>query len=442
MHKIVSKYLFYYPVTLIKGERVLKYLGDYKKFQYLSRADINEYQFKYLKLLLKHAVNKSSYYKKIFKEANINVDDISALVHLKDIPFLTKELLINHSEEIATVKKGPFISKKTTGGSTGQAVTILKNPDALARERAATARCYEWAGIGIGDSQARFWGTPLLHSNRLKSRAVDFIANRRRYSAFAFDSDMLHIYYDDIVKFKPKYLYGYASMIRDFATFLNETNNKLPLSVKAVITTSEVLTQDMREDIESILHLPVFNEYGCGEVGSIAHECESGALHVMEDNLIVEIDSSGSNTGEIIVTDLFNYATPLIRYRIGDYATIRKDECSCGRSLISFENVHGRAYDNIISPGGKVFHPEFIMYIFEGIKDKFDIIKQFQVIQKQTDILLIKLVLRKPFSDEVKEYITDQVLNKLHPSMSLTFEFVERIHREPSGKIRLVKSEI
>lgn len=444
MNEIISKYFFYYPATLLKGERIFKYLNNYREFQNSSRDTIEAYQLIHLKNLIKHAGKNSPYYKKVFNGANVNPEDITSLEQIKRLPVLTKELLITHRLDIETVSNNPFITKKTTGGSTGQAVTLLKNPDALARERAATARSYEWAGVEIGDSQARFWGIPLHQNIRFKSKVVDFIANRRRYSAFAVDPAMLQIYFEDIVKFKPKYLYGYASSIRDFALFLNDIEQRLPASVKAIITTSEVLTKEMREDIESSLHVRVYNEYGCGEVGSIAHECEAGSLHVMEDNLFVEIDASGSDdaAGEIIVTDLFNYATPLIRYRIGDYASIKKGKCACGRTLISFDNVHGRAYDCIISPDGKIFHPELIMYIFEDVKDKFGGIKQFQVIQKQSDQLLIRLVLSQAFTNEIKDLITNQILEKLHYSMKLTYEFVDQINREPSGKIRLVKSDL
>jgi len=152
MNATFSKYFLYYPATLLKGERVLKYLDEYKKFQYFSRDAIDNYQLNHLKSLLKHAASKSSYYKKLFNGIGLNVADITSLEHIKLLPVLTKELLITHRDAIETVSNTAFISEKTTGGSTGQAVTLLKNPDALARERAATARSYEWAGVGIGDS--------------------------------------------------------------------------------------------------------------------------------------------------------------------------------------------------------------------------------------------------------------------------------------------------
>lgn len=442
MKSYLSKYLLYYPTTMLKGEQVFKYLKEYRQFQYYSAESICSYQLKALKSLIKYASARSPYYNKKFGEAGLFASDISTIDDIKKFPQLTKELLVKHREEIQTTRNNPFITRKTTGGSTGQAVTLLKNPDALARERAATARAYEWAGVEIGDPQARFWGVPLEHSVKLKARIIDFIANRRRYSAFAVNPAVLQQYYEDILSFRPKYLYGYASSIMEFSIFLTDSGYRLPGSVKSVITTSEVLTDETRDKIQSATNARVFNEYGCGEVGSIAHECEEGSMHVMEDNMIVEIEGATGNNveGEIILTDLFNYATPLIRYRVGDYASLGNSGCACGRSLKTFRNVHGRAYDCLKSPDGKIFHPELIMYIFEDIKNKTGDIRQFQVIQDKQDHLLIRLVPENSIQSLTRNIIIQYIHEKLHPSIQITFECVDHIEREGSGKMRLVKS--
>ena len=136
----------------------------------------------------------------------------------------------------------------------------------------------------------------MSQQQRLRYRLIDFIANRQRLSAFDITEESLKRYYKTLSEFKPKYLYGYVSMIEAFAIYLNEHQLKLPSSVLSIITTSEVLTDDSRVTIESATGLRVFNEYGCGEVGSIAHECERGSMHIMSDNLIVEVDG-GKETG-------------------------------------------------------------------------------------------------------------------------------------------------
>ena len=143
-----------------------------------------------------------------------------------------------------------FASNKTTGGSTGQAITIRKNTNALARERVVTWMAYKWAGIGIGDVQARFWGVPITRNKRFVYRLLDFISNRVRLSAFNLTTSVLEDYYDTINAVRPAYLYGYVSIIAEFANFIKLNNLKPPSSLQCIITTSEILHPSTRNIIE------------------------------------------------------------------------------------------------------------------------------------------------------------------------------------------------
>jgi len=444
MHPLISKYFFYYPVTLLNGEFVGKYLNQYEKFQYFSKSEIRGYQLMHLGRLLHHAYSTSSFYRDSFDAHGVSPADVKTLEDIKSIPYLSKTNLVSNFDDIVSTKQPILNSVKTTGGSTGQAVTLLKNCDALARERAATWRSYKWAGVGIGDPQARFWGMPLHASQRLKYNLIDFVANRMRFSAFDINEERLEFFFKQLLHFRPVYLYGYVSIIEVFSEFIARRNYKLPSSVKSVITTSEVLSEKVKYSIENSLHIKVFNEYGCGEVGSIAHECEQGAMHVMEENVILEIlpDSKDSTIGEIVVTDLFNYSTPLIRYKLGDYASIFDNQCTCGRTLKTIGNIHGRAYDCIYTEEGKIFHPEIIMYIFEDIKEKVGGIKQFQVIQEKLNALSIKIVKTNDYDMDIERHIKEEVRTRIHPDMKTEFEYVDEVKREKSGKLRLVKSSI
>jgi phenylacetate-CoA ligase len=439
MNKNISKYLFYYPSTIAKGENIKKYLSIYEKFQYSSENNMIEYQLYHLKRLLRYAKNKSPFYSNSLKEYNLS--DLNRLSQLDTLPELNKTDLSENSSSIKTRGKGLFVSEKTTGGSTGQAVTLLKNSDALARERAATWRAYKWAGVSIGEPQARFWGVPLNHNRRILHNVIDFISNRKRLSAFNINKNSLLTYLDILRKFNPSYLYGYVSFIDTFCNFIKSMHTELPKSVKTIITTSEVLTDSIRRNIENITGLKVFNEYGCGEVGSIAHECEYGNMHIMADNLIVEIDSIEKNNGcgEILVTDLFNYATPIIRYRLGDFGSISREKCKCGRTLPVLDKIYGRAYDLVVDNFGNKVHPEIIMYIFEDFKNRFGGIRHFQVIQNINKQIIIKIVIKNESNKETLEkFISQEILKRL--GLETRFEYVNHIPREKSGKMRLIKS--
>lgn len=438
MNRLISKYLFYYPTVFAKGEFIPLYLEDYRKFQFFSAQRIRDYQLEKVNRLLAYVRKNNAYYQRRFAGRDIS---LASLDDLRSLPMLTKAELIADQAELFS-SKGFFASSKTTGGSTGEPVRLFKSAGALARERAATWRGYEWAGVGIGDPQARFWGVPHSASGKVKAAITDLIANRMRLSAFDITPENLDRYYAALVKFKPAYLYGYVSVIDAFAQYLID-NRLAPIpSLKAVITTSEVLSASIRERIETAFQVKVFNEYGCGEVGSIAHECEHGRLHLMADNLIVEIDAPDDAPGEIVVTDLFNTATPLIRYRLGDFGSLDSDGCPCGRTLPVLKSVHGRAYDMIRTPAGRSIHPESLIYVFEGLQQKTRAFKQFQAIQTGLDKIVVRLVPAESMSGNLQALIIEHLKNSVSEEIEYSIEICSKLERERSGKMRLVKSNL
>lgn len=439
MNKYLSRYALYYPSTLLKGELVFKYLSQYQKFQWMDSEQISIYQLKRIKAIIQHAYKYSSYYRFLYDNVGIKWQDIKFFDDIKKLPTITKSELIDNKKDITTRWK--YISgTKTTGGSTGQTVQVKKNPNALARERAATWRAYEWAGIRVGDPQARFWGVPHSASGRVKALITDFIANRLRLSAFDLTDISLDLYYNKIIRFSPSYLYGYVSAIRMLADYIKRKGLHRISSLKCIITTSEVLTDNTAREIGEIFGCKVFNEYGCGEVGSIAHECEYGSLHIMADNLLVEIDSLKGDSGEIIVTDFYNLASPLIRYRLGDYAMAGNEACGCGRRLPLIKSVHGRAYDLIRTPSGRVIHPEAAMYVFESMQAETGAFKQFQAIQVALNEILVKIIPSNNWNDDSTSRLVRSLKSDLDSEINYRVEICNVIPREKSGKMRLIKS--
>ena len=414
------------------------YQREYEKFQWLPPEQIAVYRQQQLSKTVRFARQNSPFYRQHYAA----IEDVSGRdcsEYFTDLPALSKQQLIGNAEQIVTSKK-KWASPKTTGGSTGEPVKLYKNPQALARERAATWRAYGWAGVKVGDKQARFWGVPHSGQDKMKAKLTDIAANRMRVSAFNLTESSLADYDRQIRRYRPDYLYGYVSVIEAYARFIEENRKPPVASLKAVITTSEVLTEKSRTSIADAFRVKVFNEYGCGEVGSIAHECEYGNMHIMADNVHVEIDGEGS--GEIIVTDFHNLAMPLIRYKLGDYGELVDDTCECGRSLPILKGIHGRAYDVIHTSSGRRLHPEAIMYIFEGIQSKYKAFKQFQVIQEKIDSFTANVVPTDKWSDSVAQMIQAVVKEKICDDITVECHIVDTIAREASGKMRVVKSRL
>jgi phenylacetate-CoA ligase len=364
---------------------------------------------------------------------------------LGKIPVVSKEAIqLDPKGFLSTRVAGP-VSHKTTGGSTGQAVTILKNRDATAAERAAMWLGYGWFGVEIGDPAARFWGAPFATRNRWMVRLADFAMHRIRFSAFAFGERDLESYWERCRRFRPGYLHGYVSMLTEFAAFLEATNrNGRDLPLKSIIATAEALSQPQRELLERVFGAPVQIEYGCGEVGPIAYECPQHSLHLMAENLYVEVlredgtPAAIGEPGEIVVTDLTNLAMPLIRYRLGDFG-VPGDPCSCGRGLPTLRQVWGRAYDFIEGPDGRKYHGEFFMYLFEDLRKEGLGVHQFKVEQLGPAELRV-LVLHPGGLGADQSGRLLQLLQERLPGVDAKVIEVGALPRAPSGKMRVIEN--
>jgi phenylacetate-CoA ligase len=438
--ELFFKYAVYLPVTALRGQRVRTYLRQLEGTERLPAEQLRSLQLQRLRDLVAIAKATVPHYAEALAstpDRALTMDDV------RQLPFVDKPLLKANRDSFRARNPPARSVFKTSGGSTGQPLTILKSPDAMAHELAATWRGYHWAGIGMGARQARFWGVPFTESDRLRARLIDFVCNRRRCSAFAFDARSLAEYERGLVRFRPTYFYGYVSMLVAFANYYRERGGRPPFRLRCIITTSEVLTASDRGLLEDVFETRVFNEYGCGELGTIAHECDRGSLHINDENMIVEVMDgerrcAPGEKGELVVTELHNVAMPLIRYRTGDFGSVSDRPCRCGRTLTVLEHVFGRAYDFVVTSDGRRFHGEFLMYVFEEAQRHQLGIAQFQVQQKTVTDFIVRIIPGPGFVEASKELILARMHQYLGRDIRVIFETVGSIPREASGKMRVI----
>jgi len=433
----------YQAAVVAAGERRLfARLRELEAMQWGTVDELRAYQEDRLLQILSHARSSCPFYEDRIP-ALASTQNIATT--LSSVPTLDKGELQRSANDMRSLRcEGP-VSRKTTGGSTGEPVTIVKDRTATAYERAAMWLAYGWFGVEMGDRAARFWGTPFTWKRRLTSRIGDLCMNRIRFSAFEFDDHRLREYWNRLERFDPDYIHGYVSMLEQMARWVLHENAGARLTVKSVVATSEVLTDPQRRVIEKAFDAPVQVEYGCGEVGPISHECSAGRLHIMAPNLWVELlgpDGTpvpAGEIGEIVLTDLHNRAMPLIRYRVGDYGA-RGSACPCGRSFPVMEKVWGRAYDFVETPNGQRYHGEFFMYLFEDLRSRGVPIQQFQVIQRTQDRLAILITCDQTVGSSTVESIV-RTLSRRLPDMNAYVQQVSEIPRTPSGKMQVIKRE-
>ncbi len=210
---------------------------------------------------------------------------------------------------------------------------------------------------------------------------------------------------------------------------------KLP---HAVITGAEILFENQRRLIEETFGCPAFETYGSREFMLIACECEAhDGMHISGENLMVEVCQDGQpaaqgELGELLITDLHNYAQPFIRYRNHDMSSWRSFErCACGRYLPRLNQVEGRLMDMITAPDGRRLTGLFFPHL---LKD-YNAIVRYQIVQDQPDHIVIRVKLASPLDPADAQTIVSKFEETL-PGVQAELREVAEIEVAPTGKVR------
>ena len=150
--------------------------------------------------------------------------------------------------------------------------------------------------------------------------------------------------------FRPVFLYGFSSAIYLLAIQALETNVRID-SLKLIVLTSEVVTQDMRDTVQRAFQTTVVEEYGAAECPVIAYEDARHQLRLREDLVMVETLPTQGDYYRIIVSVLNNPSFPLLRYDIGDLTDRQVTQADIGFSMLG--SIIGRRDDLLISRSGQ-----------------------------------------------------------------------------------------
>jgi phenylacetate-CoA ligase len=241
----------------------------------------------------------------------------------------------------------------------------------------------------------------------------------------------------------PDYLLTYPSNLLSLVQHCEETGDKVP-RLREVVTMGEVLEPEVRAACERVWGVRVVDAYSTQEVGMIASQCpEHPHYHVQSENVLVEIlDKEGKScapgeTGRLVVTDLHNFATPLIRYEIGDFAEVG-EPCSCGRGLPVITRILGRVRNMLTLPSGDRIWPAFSKALREALPQ----LRQAQLVQRTLDEIEIRLVVASPLTPQEEDRARAALGQALSDAFAYRFAYVDEIPRSPGGKFEEVKSEL
>lgn len=446
MHRAVARNLVYVPVQYLRGVLLRAALQELEATETYEPARLRAYQWRKAQALLSAAYRTVPLYRRRLQERGLTPGDITDLDAWKRLPMLSKDDIVARREELRSEERRWRVTTKTTGGSTGRAVTIEKDPAALSYEDAAMWRGLAWNGIRIGDKQARFWGVPIRLVDRAKYVLIDRVMNRIRLSAFELSDASMRAFFNAIERVGTDYFYGYTSVIVAFAEFVRKSGLRLRRAkIKLIVTTSEPLYDSQKALLQEVFGCRVIRDYGCGELGPIAYECEEDGFHLFANTLLVEVldgdwPAKSGQVGELVITDLHNFRMPLIRYRIKDYGALSDGSCPCGRTLPLLERVVGRVLDTVVLPSRTRIHGEYFNYISEEMRKRSLGLRQLQVLQTELDRLVVRIVREARFDERSLDVLRTLIRRRVTEDVAIDYEFVDEIRREASGKMRLVVS--
>ena len=420
----------------------LKFDGESENYLRLTEEARERITLTKLKKLFVHAKETVPFYTESFKDFDVN--DIKNLRDWNKLPIVTREdILANvNAFKSKTVSEKRFM-KVTTGGSTGKPLTVYhdrKFPVDVVRWRV-----FRWWGIEPS-SNAGFVYRKVRRGLKETLNSILWYPTRRVFlDASLMTSESMYLFYKKLLEIKPHLLQGYVGGIYEFAKYCKDNQLKVE-SLKAVWVTAAPLTPYQRSFIEETFNSPVYDQYGCSEIFWIASECKlKKGLHVFSDIRHVEVlDENNdfivnSDFGKLCITDLENYAFPLIRYINGDRGRWLPDECSCGVKLPLIDNVKGRVSDLVRMPNGNSIAGEFLTTIFDEFPDA---VKEFRIHQKTDYSIVLTCVLgSNSNATQICEAKVGELRTLTDNSINIELDIKEDIMHD-NGKTRFIISDI
>ncbi len=425
------RHLFYWFLDFLKGGKVKKHYNDIKFIlENYNTTKSKSKRDNYLLDILNHAAKTVPYYKKY-----------SHFSSIEDFPVISKAMIRDMKNFISQA----YVSKKSfeisTSGSTGTPFTVLQDKNKRIRNTADTIYFGEKAGYKLGYKlyYIRLWGGTLR-----KSKLMSFFQNVETVKSNGLGERAIDNLIVEIKKgVSNKAIIGYASSLRDICFYLNtKDTNPLGVKMKSVIANSEALGYSTRLSLKKYFGIDPISRYSNMENGILSQQILGKGTNFLINWAsffieILEIDRDipvkHGEIGRVVVTDLFNYYMPMIRYDTGDLAIIDIDKNNFD-SIPVFYKVEGRRMDTIYNTNG-----EPVTYAVYDL-EYFPEVKQFQLIQEAQKTYLIKLSIDKDFEEE------DKLRNVFHKSLGedaiIKIEYVDEIPILSSGKRKLTISKL
>lgn len=412
-----------------------------------TQEQIHEWQITEIKKLLLHAYNTTAFYHRIFNAAGFDPKSFRDLSDMQRIPPTTKEMVLEHQQEIIS---NAFSADQrvplTTGGTTGyQLAFYAQKRYTMAREKAFFDHLWLKAGYIAGKSEKVILRNNVLPKGQLwqyhyreKSLILD---------SYNLTDDNCEKIIKKLNELQIPFFHVYPFYAYVLADYMKRTGNSLSYIPQAVFASSEGFHMGQRETIESAFRCPVLLHYGHTEMCSVASWClkathyHLGEVYGYTELLDEEqkVITEPNKMGEITATGFNNYVFPWIRYRTADYGEYAGDVGSCSCSGRVLKTVEGRRLQEMLvtSKGNKIS-----MTAINFHSDIFDRVKFYQFYQDTPGKVTMRIVKNDGYTTMDETAIRHALEEKLGKFLHLDFSYVESVEMSKNGKFRYVISKL
>jgi len=424
---------------ILRGYHPQPALDILMESQWWPRARLADFRSAKLKRLVEHCYEHVPHYRDVMRERDLRPADVTRVEDLPKLPPLSKSVLRGDPQRLcADNVPRESAAESRTSGTTGEPVAIRRCIQGQAWGMACYARGLSWGGLlphmpriklrslvdqgppgWLDQAKALFppWQSSLPIGDLTEQNAIKYVETIRRSPA--------------------RHVIGYPSALYLLARCIERQRLSCPL--ETVFPTAEMLLERWRPVIARAFSCQVRPYYGCCEVISLAFDCGEG-YHTCDEHAVVEVerpDGSVSFVGEgaFLLTDLDNYAMPLLRYRNGDAGVLSDEPCLCGRTLGRIARLQGRSIDMLVACDGTVFPGGSMDHILVDILG----IAVFQLVQFEPGQLTVRMVVTEAYDRAAAEVRLDAFYRKyLGPAARIAFEYPNDIRRTPADKLRVV----
>lgn len=425
-----------------RGAALLAVLGQLEEYQWWSADRLQQMQQQQLLPLLNHAVQTVPYYQQRLSEIGYRPGQSWDENLWNNVPILKRAQIQEQHEQLHSQKPPQDhgeIHLMQSSGSTGRPVQVLGNAVTLFYLDVTTLRDHHWQQRdamqkfvairpdgGIKGQERVFheqWGTPV---NQAYLSGPSMIINSRVDVRQQLQW---------LQEYQPSYLLSLPSNLRELLRLCEQQGIELP-ELRQVRSFGETVPPELRETIRRVWGVGLSDMYSSQEVGYMALQCpEHEHYHVQAETMYVEVLDENDQAcapgeiGRVVVTPLHNFAMPLIRYEVGDYAEVG-EPCPCGRGLPVLKQIVGRTRNMVRTPEGKCYWPSFPVGGFLAVAD----IHQLQLRQTALDHIEVLLAMEGELNKEQMKLLEQKLQHSLNYPFNISFRCVDAIPVQANGK--------